>query len=353
MRILITGGYGFIGGALIRKLLLDSSNFVFNIDKLNYASDSKKIELLPRKLLSDRYRFKKVDLSDFPSTLKAVKEFDPDLVMHLAAESHVDRSIESPFNFIQSNVVGTFNLLEAVKEHWQSLPINRKNNFKFHHISTDEVFGTLGETGQFNENTPYDPRSPYSATKASSDHLVRAWHHTYGLPILITNCSNNYGPWQFPEKLIPTVILKAIANLPIPIYGNGSNIRDWLYIDDHISALNLVATKGEIGKTYCIGGGVEKNNLEVALEICKCLNKLRPQLQKYESLISFVEDRPGHDQRYSIDASNINNLLGWKAENTFNEAIMKTTQWYLENIDWCQSLMNNAGYQGQRIGLKK
>tara|TARA_Y100001968_G_scaffold169757_1_gene155435 strand:+ start:1796 stop:2857 length:1062 start_codon:yes stop_codon:yes gene_type:complete len=353
MRILVTGGYGFIGGNLIRKLLLDTSDFVFNIDKLSYASDSKKIESLPRKVLSDRYCFKKVNLADISSTYKAIKESDPDLVMHLAAESHVDRSIESPFDFVQSNVIGTFNLLEAVKEHWQSLPMNRKNKFRFHHISTDEVFGTLDAVGKFNEKSPYDPRSPYSATKASSDHLVRAWYHSYGLPILITNCSNNYGPWQFPEKLIPNVILKAIDNLPIPIYGDGSNMRDWLYIDDHISALILVALQGEIGKTYCIGGGEEFSNLEVAQEICHCLNQLKPQEKNYEELISFVEDRPGHDYRYSIDATNINNLLGWEPEHTFNKAILKTVKWYIKNLDWCQSLMDNSGYEGNRIGLKK
>ena len=353
MRILITGGYGFIGGNLIRTLLLDTSNLIFNIDKLSYASDSKKIEILPRKLLSDRYIFRKCDLIDLSETYKAVKESDPDLVMHLAAESHVDRSIESPINFVQSNILGTFNLLEAVKEHWQSLPLYRKNTFRFHHISTDEVFGSLDSIGKFNENTPYDPRSPYAASKASSDHLVRAWHHTFGLPVLITNCSNNYGPWQFPEKLIPNVILKALNNSQIPIYGDGSNIRDWLYVDDHISALILVAMEGQIGETYCIGGAEEKSNLEVAYAICKCLNKLLPRKKEYEKLISFVEDRPGHDQRYSIDSTNINNLLGWKPRYTFNEGIIKTIKWYIDNLDWCESLMNNSKYYGQRIGIKK
>ena len=353
MRILITGGYGFIGGNLIRTLLLDTSNLVFNIDKLSYASDSKKIESLPSKLLSDRYIFRKCDLTDISETYKAVKESDPDLVMHLAAESHVDRSIESPVNFVQSNILGTFHLLEAVKEHWQSLPINRKNTFRFHHISTDEVFGSLDSTGKFNENTPYDPRSPYAATKASSDHLVRAWHHTFGLPVLITNCSNNYGPWQFPEKLIPNVILKAINNSKIPIYGDGSNIRDWLYVDDHISALLVVAMKGQIGKTYCIGGAEEKSNLEVAYVICKCLDKLLPRKNSYETLISFVEDRPGHDQRYSIDSTTINHLLGWKPRHTFNQGIIKTIRWYIDNLDWCESLMDNSKYYGQRIGLEK
>lgn len=345
MRVLITGGAGFIGGALISKLLSETEYLIFNLDKLGFASDLSRIKFFDSNY-QKRYSFLEVDLSNKDETLDAVRESNPDLIMHLAAESHVDRSIDGPETFVYSNVVGTFNLLEAAKDHWQKLSEIRKNNFRFHHISTDEVFGSLGKTGQFRETSPYDPRSPYSATKAASDHLVRSWYHTYGLPTILTNCSNNYGPWQFPEKLIPTVILNALFEKPIPLYGDGLNIRDWLFIDDHIDALILVAMKGEIGTSYCIGGNSEKTNQEVVHAICNSLEEICPTNIPYKNLISYVNDRPGHDRRYSVNTSRIHLELGWEPKCTFDMGIKKTINWYKDNLKWCNTVLTRSPTSG-------
>ncbi len=353
---MVTGGAGFIGGTLIRKLLVETDATVFNLDKLGYASDLTSINLILNQLGSegsDRYKLLSVDLFDKQQTHEAIAASNPDLVLHLAAESHVDRSIESPEAFVNSNVIGTFNLLQAVLKHWQALPKERQNKFRFHHISTDEVFGSLGEQGFFSEKSAYDPRSPYSASKAASDHLVHAWHHTYGLPIVLTNCSNNFGPWQFPEKLIPLVILKALRAEPIPLYGDGKNIRDWLYVDDHVEALLLVATKGQLGKSYCIGGRSEKSNLDVVKEICVLMDKLRPKEMSHKELITKVADRPGHDRRYAIDSTWISQDLGWTPKNNFQTGLEKTVFWYLQNTKWCNEIREKSAYMGNRIGLNQ
>ena len=342
-RILVTGGGGFIGGAVIRKLLKTSNCIIYNLDKIGYASDLTSISntLLKLGLKSEnRHELLKVDLTNYSKTFSAVKYADPDLIMHLAAESHVDRSIEGPSEFIKSNILGTFNLLEAAREHYEKLPFKRKNQFKFHHISTDEVFGSLGEEGKFNENSQYDPRSPYSASKASSDHLVNSWHHTYGLPILITNCTNNFGPWQYPEKLIPKIIINALNNTQIPIYGDGKNIRNWLYVEDHAEALIKVMMYGVVGEKYCIGGKEEKNNLEIAKIICNYLDKVHPKNNAYDSLITFVEDRKGHDFRYSVETNKINKQLNWQSKFSFDEAIKTTIDWYLDNKLWYSKYIN-------------
>ena len=355
MRILVTGGAGFIGSNLIKKLLLNKNNIIFNLDKLGYASSTKSIDDLFEKNESSsfgKYEFLKVDLENRFETENALDHASPDLIMHLAAESHVDRSIDSPEKFITSNIIGTFNLLEASRKALTKFDEDKKNNFRFHHISTDEVFGSLGKTGSFSEETPYDPRSPYSASKASSDHLVRSWHHTFGLPIVLTNCSNNYGPWQFPEKLIPLTIYKAYRNESIPLYGDGENIRDWLYIDDHIEALILVATKGVIGQSYCIGGNGEKSNKEVVLHICKIMDKILPSNAPHKKLITYVHDRPGHDRRYSINSSKIKCELGWEAKNTFEEGLEKTVKWYLKNIKYFEISHSKADYNFDRLGMK-
>jgi dTDP-glucose 4,6-dehydratase len=350
-RVLITGGAGFIGGAVVRRLLADSSAEVFNLDKLGYASDLTSIGSDPR------HQLLRVDLTDAVATAEAVQQADPDLVMHLAAESHVDRSIDGPAAFIDSNIQGTFNLLQAVRAHWQQLPVERRDAFRFHHISTDEVFGSLGPTGRFSETTAYDPRSPYSASKAASDHLVSAWHHTYGLPVVLTNCSNNYGPWQFPEKLIPVVILKALAGEPIPLYGDGANVRDWLFVEDHVEALLLAATRGRLGESYCVGGAgdhgspSERTNKQVVETICSLMDQLRPQGAPHARLITHVADRPGHDRRYAIDASKISQELGWKPRHSFEQGLAATVGWYLDHLDWCQQVREQAGYSGQRIGV--
>ena len=358
-RVLVTGGAGFIGSAMVRRLLQESEALVFNLDKIGYASDLRSIEQLQSQLGAQaltaegqpRHTLLQVDLADAEATAAAVQAADPDLVLHLAAESHVDRSIEGPAAFLESNVTGTFNLLQAVRAHWEQLPAERREPFRFHHISTDEVFGSLGATGRFSETTPYDPRSPYSASKAASDHLVNAWHHTYGLPVVLTNCSNNYGPWQFPEKLIPVVILKAAAGEPIPLYGDGANVRDWLFVDDHVDALLLAATRGRLGQSYCVGGHGERTNKQVVEAICSHLDQLRPSGAPHGRLITPVADRPGHDRRYAIDPSRISSELGWQPRHSFESGLEATVRWYLDNLDWCAAVRDRGGYQGDRLGL--
>ena len=331
-RVLVTGGGGFIGGAVVRRLLRESTAIVFNLDKMGYASDLISIQEVLSELgdgAEQRHVLQKVNLADAAAVQRAVEQADPDLVMHLAAESHVDRSISGPSVFIESNVTGTFNLLQAVRVHYESLSGERKEAFRLHHISTDEVFGSLGPEGRFSETTPYDPRSPYSASKAASDHLVSAWHHTYGLPVVITNCSNNYGPWQFPEKLIPVVILKAAAGEAIPLYGDGLNVRDWLYVEDHVDALLLAACRGQEGRSYCVGGHGERTNREVVEAICKQLDQLQPNGAPHTNLITRVTDRLGHDRRYAIDPKRITSELGWRPRHNFEEGLRETVLWYL------------------------
>ena len=344
MRILITGGSGFIGSNLVMRLSVDKNNRIFNLDKISYASDNSFIDFLSLNKsdsCGSLYELLKIDLVDFEKTLSAMKYSDPDLIFHLAAESHVDRSIDNSNEFVLSNIVGTHNLLQSALIHWQSLSINRKDNFKFIHVSTDEVFGSLGMTGCFSENSAYSPRSPYSATKASSDHLVKAWFHTYGLPVVISHSSNNYGPRQFPEKLIPLTIINALKGLKIPLYGEGSNIRDWIFVQDHIDALLSIASMGRIGENYCVGGGSEKTNKEVVESICEHLQQLRPSNNLYKDLITYVADRKGHDFRYSIDSSKINTELGWKISHSFDEGLGKTIRWYLDNSNWYDKVQQN------------
>ena len=350
MRILITGGAGFIGSAVIRHIINNTNDEVLNIDKLTYAGN---LESLKDVYQSQRYNFQQIDICDKEALEQAFNSFKPNLVMHLAAESHVDRSIDGPAEFINTNIVGTYHLLEVARQYWQTLDDLDKQQFKFHHISTDEVYGDLeGTTDLFTENTPYAPSSPYSASKASSDHLVRAWHRTYGFPIVVTNCSNNYGPYHFPEKLIPLVILNALDGKALPIYGKGNQIRDWLYVEDHARALYKVVTEGKIGETYNIGGHNEKQNIEVVKTICHILDELQPQAngQPYESLITFVKDRPGHDLRYAIDASKIRNDLNWIPDETFETGIRKTVEWYLNNLAWCRRVQDGR-YQRERLGV--
>ena len=348
MKIIITGGAGFIGGALIRKLLKEKKYTIYNIDQLGYASDLSWIK--NSQFEHSLHKFLKIDLRNKSILEKTIKDIEPDLIIHLAAESHVDRSLDNPTDFIGSNILGTFNLLEAARSFWRDTSICKKKAFKFIHVSTDEVFGSLGSEGKFDENTPYSPRSPYSASKASSDHLVRSWHYSYGLPTIISNCSNNYGPYQFPEKLIPLSILKGVRSEPIPLYGDGSNIRDWLYVDDHIEALLLIAERGEIGTSYCIGGFGEKTNKEVQLQICKILDNVIPKDFPHESLIKYVSDRPGHDERYAINSNRIKENLGWIPKVSFEDGLQKTVDWYLNNLEWCYLMMKKSGYFGNRIG---
>ena len=351
IKILVTGGAGFIGSALIREILRNTSFEIVNLDKLTYAGN---LLSLVDAALDDRYCFEKVDICDIDKVVQIFEKHRPNLVMHLAAESHVDRSIDGPVEFINTNINGTFNLLEAARTYFDGLDETDQSKFRFHHISTDEVFGDLARTDDlFTEKTPYSPSSPYSASKAASDHLVRAWWRTYGLPVIITNCSNNYGPYHFPEKLIPHVILKAIHGKPVPVYGDGSQIRDWLYVEDHAKALIKVVTEGEIGETYNIGGHNEKTNLEVVETICDLLEELAPKklsgIDKYRDLITFVQDRPGHDARYAIDASKIEHELGWVPEETFETGLRKTVQWYLDNTSWWERVLSGA-YRMERIG---
>lgn len=332
--ILVTGGAGFIGSAVIRYLINETNNNVLNIDKLTYAGNLESLDTISS---NPRYQFLHADICDKSAMTKAFQDFQPNIVMHLAAESHVDRSIDSPMDFIQTNILGTYTLLEVARAYYQGLSDNKKHSFKFHHISTDEVYGDLeGTDDLFTEATPYNPSSPYSASKASSDHLVRAWHRTYGLPVVVTNCSNNYGPYHFPEKLIPLVILNALDGKPLPVYGNGKQIRDWLYVEDHARALYLVATTAKVGETYNIGGHNEKQNIDVVETICTILDNIKPRTdgQSYAQQITFVKDRPGHDLRYAIDASKIQQELNWQPQETFESGIQKTVEWYLANEDW-------------------
>lgn len=349
MKILVTGGAGFIGSAVIRHIMHNTDDKVLNIDKLTYAGNLESLRSIDQ---NPRYIFQQIDICDKESLEQVFNSFQPNLVMHLAAESHVDRSIDGPAEFINTNIIGTYHLLEVARQYWQKLDDRDKQQFKFHHISTDEVYGDLeGTTDLFTETTPYAPSSPYSASKASSDHLVRAWHRTYGFPILVTNCSNNYGPYHFPEKLIPLVILNALDGKVLPIYGKGNQIRDWLFVEDHARALYKVVTEGKVGETYNIGGHNEKQNIEVVKTICRILDELKPQAngQPYESLITFVKDRPGHDLRYAIDASKIANKLNWTPTETFDSGIRKTVEWYLNNMEWC-SRVQDGSYQRERLG---
>jgi len=347
MKFLITGGAGFIGSAVIRHLLNDTEHEVVNVDKLTYAGNLHSIESVSN---LKGYAFEQVDICDAKSLTEVFQKHQPDIVMHLAAESHVDRSIDGPGEFIKTNILGTYTLLDEARKYYATLDQERQELFRFHHISTDEVYGDLDGTDDlFTETTPYSPSSPYSASKASSDHLVRAWQRTYGFPTLVTNCSNNYGPYHFPEKLIPLVILNALEGVSLPIYGKGDQIRDWLYVEDHARALVLVATTGKIGETYNIGGHNEKQNIEVVKEICKILDKKVPKSAPYEEQITFVKDRPGHDIRYAIDASKIANELGWIPQETFETGLEKTVQWYLENEAWWRAVQDGS-YQRERLG---
>ena len=342
--ILITGGAGFIGGHLISKLLKETDCKIFNIDKMGYASDETNIKNFIKDINKDNYNLIQIDIINAAEINEALKLVKPDLVMHLAAESHVDRSIEGPKVFLESNIMGTFNLLQSSLEYYNSSLISNKENFLFHHISTDEVFGSLGEEGAFNEHTSYDPRSPYSASKASSDHLVRAWNNTYKLPTLITNCSNNFGPYQYPEKLIPVAILKLLSEKEVPLYGDGKNIRDWLFVHDHINALILAATYGESSNTYCIGGHGEITNKDLIYKICEIMDEFFPTKSPHNRFIKFIKDRPGHDRRYSIDPTKIKRDLGWEVEKGLEENLKLTIKWYLDNLMWCKKIQKNHGY---------
>lgn len=351
MKILVTGGAGFIGAEVVRHLMGSTNCRVGALDKLTYAGNLDSLSCVSD---SPFYSFYQIDICDASALHKVFAEFQPTVVMHLAAESHVDRSIDGPADFIQTNIVGTYTLLEVVRQYWTGLDIHERSVFRFHHISTDEVYGDLEESvGLFTETTPYSPSSPYSATKASSDHLVRAWHRTYGLPAIITNCSNNYGPYQFPEKLIPHMILNALSGKQLPVYGDGSQVRDWLYVEDHVRALYQVVTSGRIGETYNIGGHNEKRNIEVVERLCDLLDELVPDKPKgistYRDLITFVKDRPGHDRRYAIDASKIKRELGWVPQETFETGLRKTVQWYLENRNWWERVLSGE-YRLARLG---
>lgn len=348
-KVLVTGGAGFIGSALVRYLVNDLGLTILNVDKLTYAGNLESLKNIEQ---NQNYTFLQVDICDRTAMQKAFSDFKPDVVMHLAAESHVDRSIDGAAEFIQTNVVGTFTLLEIAREYWNGLDKKAQRSFRFHHISTDEVYGDLeGTTGLFTEITSYKPSSPYSASKAGSDHLVRAWYRTYGLPVVITNCSNNYGAYQFPEKLIPLMILNALEGKSLPVYGEGKQIRDWLFVDDHVEALWLVVTKGKLGETYNIGGHNEKQNIEVIHAICDLLEELVPPSQSYRSLITHVQDRPGHDVRYAIDASKIERELGWKPKHTFETGLCRTVEWYLANPDWVNHVQDGS-YQRERLGVR-
>lgn len=350
MKVLVTGGAGFIGSALARHLVDQSDHDVLVYDKLTYAGVRESLDVIAE---SNRFRFVEGDICDSDRVAGLLSDYQPDVIAHLAAESHVDRSIDGPADFIQTNLVGTFVMLQTALEYWRALEPGRKEAIRFHHISTDEVFGSLGNEGYFVETTPYDPRSPYSASKAGSDHLVRAWGHTYGLPVLVTNCSNNYGPYHFPEKLIPLIIIRALGGEPLPVYGDGSNVRDWLFVEDHARALRRVFEQGVPGETYNVGGNAERKNIEVVRAICSTLDRLQPRAdgESYAQQISFVTDRPGHDHRYAIDASKIRDELGWEPSVTFEDGIERTVQWYLERRDWWEPILSRR-YNTGRLGLK-
>ena len=344
MKLLVTGGAGFIGSAVVRQAIR-KGHYVVNLDKLTYAANLENVKLVSN---APGYAFEHADICDRLALERILETHKPDVVMHLAAESHVDRSIDGPAAFVETNITGTYALLEACRAYWSAA--GRPEAFRFHHISTDEVFGSLGEDGQFTETTPYDPRSPYSASKAASDHLVRAWHETYGLPVVLSNCSNNYGPFHFPEKLVPVVILNALHGKPIPVYGDGKNIRDWLFVEDHAHALLTVATTGAIGRSYNIGGEAEATNIDLVRMICALLDVKRPANAPHHKLITFVSDRPGHDRRYAIDPARIRNELGWTPSVTLNEGLEQTVDWYLANEDWWRPLLDRQGV-GQRLGM--
>ena len=347
MKLLITGGAGFIGSALVRHIIRNTADCVVNVDKLTYAGN---LESLAEALADPRHDFEQVDICNRAALDRVFAQHRPDAVMHLAAESHVDRSIDGPAAFIETNIVGTYTLLEAARAYWNTLDHDARARFRFHHISTDEVYGDLDDPADlFTETTPYAPSSPYSASKASADHLVRAWQRTYGLPVLVTNCSNNYGPYHFPEKLIPLMILNALEGKPLPVYGQGNQVRDWLYVEDHARALYRVVTGGKVGETYNIGGHNEKQNIEVVHTICGLLDELRPRMGGYHTLITPVTDRPGHDLRYAIDAGKIQRELGWVPQESFESGLRKTVQWYLDNLDWCHRVQNGS-YQRERLG---
>jgi dTDP-glucose 4,6-dehydratase len=348
MRVIVTGGAGFIGSALVRYLVLEKGYDVLNVDALTYAGCQDSLRTVEGKA---NYRFLHADICDRLAMERAVAEFKPDRIMHLAAESHVDRSITSAGDFIQTNIVGTFTLLETARNYWSGLDTQAKDAFRFLHVSTDEVYGSLGEEGLFTEETPYDPSSPYSASKAASDHLVTAWQRTYGLPVVTSNCSNNYGPYHFPEKLIPLIILNALAGERLPVYGKGENVRDWLYVEDHARALDTIIERGRVGETYNVGGRNERRNIEVVHRICSVLDELAPADRPRSELIEFVKDRPGHDARYAIDATKLEQELGWRAAEDFDSGIAKTIEWYLANEWWWQPLRER--YSGQRLGLLK
>ena len=351
-KYLITGGAGFIGSSVVRTLINSGNCKVLNIDALTYAGN---LENLSSVDTNENYLFQKINITDIDEVERVIKQFEPDYIMHLAAESHVDRSIDDPSIFIQTNIIGTYNILEATRKYLRSVSKNKAKNFRLHHISTDEVFGSLGPTGLFNENTKYDPSSPYSSSKASSDHLVRAWHRTFDIPVVITNCSNNYGPFQFPEKLIPLMIINALNHRPLPIYGDGSQIRDWLYVDDHSNALIEVVNKGNIGETYNIGGNCEKTNMELVNLVCEILDQLLANDSRsynFKELIKFVEDRPGHDQRYAIDNSKIIDNLGWEPKESIESGLEKTIIWYLENSQWYENIIKTK-YSGHRLGVNR
>ncbi|MDG4694981.1 dTDP-glucose 4,6-dehydratase [Providencia sp. CRE-3FA-0001] len=351
MKILVTGGAGFIGSAVVRHIINNTNDAIINVDKLTYAGN---LESLNSVCENNRYTFIQADICDAKLITDIFKQHQPDAIMHLAAESHVDRSIDGPSEFIQTNIIGTYTLLEAARQYWNQLPTDKKVAFRFHHISTDEVYGDLESTTDlFTETTPYAPSSPYSASKASSDHLVRAWQRTYSLPTIVTNCSNNYGPFHYPEKLIPLIILNALEGKALPVYGNGQQIRDWLYVEDHARALYKVVTEGKIGETYNIGGHNEKANIDVVKTICSILEELVPNkpnnIENYSDLITYVADRPGHDLRYAIDATKIKNELNWVPDETFETGLRKTVEWYLKNSEWCELVQNNK-YNRERLG---
>jgi dTDP-glucose 4,6-dehydratase len=347
MRIIVTGGAGFIGSAVCRHLIKETETEVINVDKLTYAGN---LNSLRSASGNPRYQFVEADICDEAAIEQVFKESRPDAVLHLAAESHVDRSITGSRSFIETNIHGTYTMLETARRYWSGLTGVAKEDFRFLHVSTDEVYGSLGSDGFFSESTPYNPSSPYSASKASSDHLAVAWHRTYGLPVIVSNCSNNYGPYQFPEKLIPLMILNALEGKPLPVYGNGLNVRDWLYVEDHAKALRLILSKGRPGETYNVGGRNERSNLEVVKTICQVLDEVNPNGRPHDRYITYVTDRPGHDQRYAIDACKLENELGWRAEETFPSGISKTIRWYLDNAWWWSPLRNQV-YAGERIGL--